>query len=152
MRFATMSHENFNLQQFFDNCTTVCTIETYDSAQGLHSAPHKIAKLLQFRAIDTHDLTKFKGCSVNSKMSILLQFCVIDTHDLAKWLLPEQQNVDFTTVSRHPHVRFYEMLATCTAKIAFSFARSTSTRTMLRKGCISASIFRTTAPSHLFIQ
>ena len=65
--------------------------------------------LLQFRAIDTHDVTKGlqseaqefqfyysfvrttrtilrKGCSVNSKRSILLRFRAIDRYDFTKGL------------------------------------------------------------------
>ena len=69
----------------------------------------KIAILLQFRAIDTHDLTKGlhpakpksqfyysfarstrtilrKGSSGSGKIAILLQFRAIDTHDLTRGL------------------------------------------------------------------
>ena len=62
-----------------------------------------------------------KGCAQHPRITILPQFRAIDTHDLTKKLCREQQNVDFTTVSDDP-------------------------RTIPRKGCIFASIFRTRAP------
>ena len=111
-----------------------------------------------------------KGCAQHGKIAILLQFRAIDTYDLTKGLHSAQQDRNFTTVSRDRHVRSYETFTPSTARSSFysfyySFARSTrmilrkgcaqrrkiailarSTRTILRKGCISASIFRTMAP------
>ena len=108
------------------------------------SVNSKMSILIQFRAIDWHDLMKRlqrapqkkkyysfarstrtifrKGCSVPSKMPILLQFRAINRHDLTKGLQRAPQKIQF----------------------CYSFARST--RTILRTGRISASIFRTIAP------
>ena len=78
-------------------------------------------------------------------MSILLQFRAIDTYDLTKGFIQQVQNRQITTVSRDRRVRSYERVARAGKKLSnyYSFARST--RTILRKGCISASIFRTMA-------
>ena len=111
-----------------------------------------------------------KGCAQQPKITILPQFWTIHTHDLTKGLRGTQQNRNFTTVSRDRHARFYErvVLSTPESQFYLSFARSTRTilrrscaansknvdfttvsddpRTIPRKGCIFASIFRTRAP------
>ena len=86
-----------------------------------------------------------KGCSGSGKIAILLQFRAMDTYDLTKGLLGLRHDRNFTTVSRDGHVRSYERVARAPAgsQLYYSFARST--RTILREGCISASIFRTMA-------
>ena len=99
------------------------------------SGSGKIAILLQFRAIDTYDLTKGfirvrqdrnfttdsrdrhvryilrKGSSGSGKIAILLQFRAIDTYDLTKRFIRLRQDRNFTTVSRDRHVRSYERVA-----------------------------------------
>ena len=112
-----------------------------------------------------------KGCAQHRKIAILLQFRAIDTRDLTKGFIGQNQNRNFTTVSCDRHARSYERVAPSKTKIAillqfsatdthdltkglhpakpksqfyYSFVRST--RTILREGCISASIFRTMAP------
>ena len=116
-----------------------------------------------------------KGCTQHRKIAILLQFRAIDTHDLTKGFAQQVQNRQITTVWRDRRVRSYERDAPAGKKSLnyYSFARSTrtilqkvaragkklsnyysfarSTRTILRKGCISASIFRTmAAPPYYF--
>ena len=86
-----------------------------------------------------------KGRSVNSKMSILLQFRAIDTYDLTKEFIGLRQDRNFTTVSRDRHVRSYERVHRAPARSQFYYSFARSTRTILREGCISASIFRTMA-------
>ena len=94
----------------------------------------KIAILLQFRAINTHDLTKGshraparsqfyysfgrstrtilrKGSSGTRKIAILLQFRAINTHDLTKGFIGHPQDRNFTTVSGDRHARSYERVA-----------------------------------------
>ena len=69
------------------------------------------------------------------QISMLLQFRAIDTHDLTKGFHPAPENFNFTTVSCDRRARSYERVAPSTARSQFyySFARSTSTS--LRKGC-----------------
>ena len=86
-----------------------------------------------------------KGRSVNSKMSILLQFRAINTYDLTKGFIGLRQDRNFTTVSRDRHVRSYERVHRAPARSQFYYSFARSTRTILREGCISASIFRTMA-------
>ena len=86
-----------------------------------------------------------KGCAQHRKIAISLQFRAIDTYDLTKGFIGLRQDRNFTTVSRDRHVRSYERVHRAGKKSSnyYSFARST--RTILREGCISASIFRTMA-------
>ena len=152
----------------------------------------KIAILLQFRAIDTLDLTKGlhsapqnrnfttvscdrharshervhpaqtksqfyysfvrstrsilrKGCTQHRKIAVLLQFRAIDTHDLTKGFIQHKRNRNFTTVSGDRHARSYERVHRAQTKSQFYYSFGRSTRTILREGCKSASIFRTMA-------
>ena len=86
-----------------------------------------------------------KGCTQHRKIAILPQFRAIDTYDLTKGFIGLRRDRNFTTVSRDRHARSYERVHPAPARLQFydSFARST--RTILREGCISASIFRTMA-------
>ena len=86
-----------------------------------------------------------KGSSSTNEIAILLQFRAIDTHDLTKGFIQHKRNRNFTTVSRDRHARSYERVHRAQTKSQFyrSFARST--RTILGEGCISANIFRTMA-------
>ena len=52
-----------------------------------------------------------KGCSGTGTIAILLQFRAIDTHDLTKGLLGHRHNRNFTTVSCDRHARSYERVA-----------------------------------------
>ena len=49
-----------------------------------------------------------KGCTQHRKIAILLQFRAIDTHDPTKGFIQHKRNRNFTTVSRDPHARSYE--------------------------------------------
>ena len=80
-----------------------------------------------------------------SKMPILPQFRAIGTHDLTKGLHSAPQNRNFTTVSRDRRARSYERVHRAQTKSQFYHSFARSTRTILREGCISASIFRTMA-------
>ena len=92
-------------------------IDAYDSTIRVAPTTTKLQFYYSFARLTRTSLRK--GCSVNSKISILLQFRAIDTHDLTKGLLRKQQNLDFTrdrrahftTVSRDRHVLSYERLA-----------------------------------------
>ena len=52
-----------------------------------------------------------KGCSGRCKIIKLLQSRAIDTHDLTKGFIGHRQDVDFTKVSRDRHVPSYEKVA-----------------------------------------
>ena len=71
-------------------------------------------------------------------MSILLQFRAIDTHNLTKGLLEQVTNRRITTVSCDRHVRSYERVAPSTARSQFYYSFARSTRTILRKGSSTA--------------
>ena len=86
-----------------------------------------------------------KGSSSKGKIAILPQFRAIDTHDLTKGFIEQRQNRNFTTVSCDRHARSYERVHRAKAKSQFYYSFVRSTRTILREGCISASIFRTMA-------
>ena len=70
-------------------------------------------------------------------MSILLQFRAIDTHDLTKGLHPAPPDRNFTTVSCDRHARSYERVHRAKAKSQFYHSFVRSTRTILRKGSSS---------------
>ena len=86
-----------------------------------------------------------KGSSGSGKIAILPQFRAIDAHDLTKGFIQLRQDRNFTTVSRDRHVRSYERVHPAPARSQFYYSFARSTRPILRKGCISASIFRTMA-------
>ena len=73
------------------------------------SSTNEIAILLQFRAIDTHDLTK--GFIQHKRNRNLTQFRAIDTHDLTKGFIQHKRNRNLTTVSCDRHARSYERVA-----------------------------------------
>ena len=120
------------------------------------SGTRKIAILLQFRVINTHDLTKGfighpqdrnfttvsgatrtilrKGSSGTRKIAILLQFRAINTHDLTKGFIGHPQDRNFTTVSGDQHARSYERVHRAPARSQFYYSFGRSTRTILRKG------------------
>ena len=75
------------------------------------------------------------GSTRHRKILILLQFRAIDTHDLTKGLHPAPENLNFTTVSCDRHARSYERVAPSTARSQFYYSFARSTRTILRKGC-----------------
>ena len=52
-----------------------------------------------------------KGSSGSRKIAILLQFRAIDTHDLTKGFIGQPQDRNFTTVSGDRHARSYERVA-----------------------------------------
>ena len=122
--------------------------------------------LLQFRAIDTYDLTKglhpappdrnfttvsrdrhvrsygFIGQVKNRQITTVSRDRHVRSYERVH---PAGKNRQITTVSRDRHARSYERVHPAGKKSSnyYSFARST--RTILREGCISASIFRTMA-------
>ena len=143
-------------------------IYTHNSTKGLHPAPPKCRFYYSF-ARSTRTILR-KGCTQHRQIAILLQFRAIDTYDLTKGFIQLRQDRNFTTVSRDRHVRSYERVHLQQVKNRqittvsrdrhvrsyervhragkkssnyYSFVRST--RTILREGCISASIFRTMA-------
>ena len=87
-----------------------------------------------------------KGCTQHRKIAILLQFRAIDTHDLTKGFIQHKRNRNFTTVSCNRHAQSHERVHPAQTKSQFYYSFVRSTRTILREGCISASIFRTMAP------
>ena len=127
MRFATMSHENFKcIQQLF----IFCCYSLHDQhvrfyARVLHSQRHTRLRNIYSFVRSTSTILR-KGCSVNSKMPILLQFCAIDTHDLAKCMVAPgtakcrfyfsfarstRRNMVAPQNSRYRHARCYERVA-----------------------------------------
>ena len=76
-----------------------------------------------------------KGCTQTHKIAILPQFRAIDTHDLTKGLHSAPQDRNFTTVSRDRHARSYERVALTSTRSQFYYNFARSTRTILRKGC-----------------
>ena len=52
-----------------------------------------------------------KGRTQHRKIAILLQFRAIDTHDLTKGFIGQVRNRNFTTVSGDRHARSYERVA-----------------------------------------
>ena len=75
-----------------------------------------------------------KGCTQHRKIAILPQFRAIDTHDLTKGFIEQRQDRNFTTVSRDRHARSYERVHRAKAKSQFYYSFVRSTRTILRKG------------------
>ena len=70
-----------------------------------------------------------EGCSGHVKIAILLQFRAIDTHETTRGLIREQQNRNITTVSCDRHARNHERVAPHISKSQYfySFVRSTRT-------------------------
>ena len=75
-----------------------------------------------------------KGSSGTRKIAILLQFRAIDTHDLTKGFIGHPQDRNFTTVSGDRHARSYERVHRAPARSQFYYSFGRSTRTILRKG------------------
>ena len=75
-----------------------------------------------------------KGCTQHPRIAILLQFRAIDTHDPTKGFIGLRQDRNFTTVSRDRHVQSCERVAPSTARSQFYHSFVRSTRTILRKG------------------
>ena len=142
-------------------------IGTHDLTKGLHSAPqnrnfttvscHRHARSYERVALSTAKSQFYysfvrstrtilrKGSSGTNEIAILPQFRAIDTHDLTKGFIGHKRNRNFTTVSRDRHARSYERVHRAQTKSQFYHSFARSTRTILREGCISASIFRTMA-------
>ena len=147
-------------------------IGTHDLTKGLHSAPQNRNSTTVSRdrhagsyervALSTAKSQFYysfvrstrsilrKGCTQHRKIAILLQFRAIDTHDLTKGFIQHKRNRNFTTVSCNRHARSHERVHPAQTKSQFDHSFVRSTRTILREGCISASIFRTMAapPPH----
>ena len=88
------------------------TIDTYDLTKGLvHPAGKKSSNYYSF-ARSTRTILR-NGCSVNNKMAILLQFRAIDIHDLTKGFIGHRQDRNFITVSRDRPWLIKEAETTC---------------------------------------
>ena len=72
-----------------------------------------------------------KGCTQHRKIAILPQFRAIDTHDLTKGFIEQRQNRNFTTVSCDRHARSYERVHRAKAKSQFYYSFVRSTRTIV---------------------
>ena len=79
-----------------------------------------------------------KGCTQHRKIAILLQFRAIDTHDPTKGFIKHKRNRNFTTVSCDRHARSYERVHPAKTKSQFYYSFARSTRTILRKGSSSS--------------
>ena len=86
-----------------------------------------------------------KGRTQHRKIAILLQFLAIDAHDLTKGFIQQVKSRQITTVSGDRHARSYERVHRAGKKSSNYHSFGRSTRTILREGCKSASIFRTMA-------
>ena len=75
-----------------------------------------------------------KGSSGTNEIAILPQFRAIDTHDLTKGFIGHKRNRNFTTVSCDRHARSYERVHRAQTKSQFYHSFARSTRTILRKG------------------
>ena len=75
-----------------------------------------------------------KGSSGTREIAILLQFRAINTHDLTKGFIGQVRNRNFTTVSGDQHARSYERVHRAGKKSQFYYSFGRSTRTILRKG------------------
>ena len=75
-----------------------------------------------------------KGCTQHREIAILLQFRAIDTHDLTKGFIGHKRNRNSTTVSCDRHARSYERVHRAQTKSQFYHSFARSTRTILRKG------------------
>ena len=142
-------------------------IGTQDLTKGLHSAPQnrnfttvlcdRHARSYEKVALSTAKSQFYysfvrstrtisrKGSSSTNEIAILLQFRAIDTHNLTKGFIQHKRNRNFTTVSCNRHARSHERVHPAQTKSQFDHSFVRSTRTILREGCISASIFRTMA-------
>ena len=71
-----------------------------------------------------------KGCTQHRKIAILLQFRAIDTHDPTKGFIQHKRNRNFTTVSCDRHARSYERVLQSTSPVLLcttKYYSSTST-------------------------
>ena len=78
-----------------------------------------------------------KGCTQHRKIAILLQFRAIDTHDLTKGFIQHKRNRNFTTVSCNRHAQSHEKVHPAQTKSQFYYSFVQSTRTISRKGSSS---------------
>ena len=78
-----------------------------------------------------------KGCTQHRKIAILLQFRAIDTHDLTKGFIQHKRNRNFTTVSCNRHAQSHERVHPAQTKSQFYYSFVQSTRTISRKGSSS---------------
>ena len=125
------------------NFTTVSGDQHARSYEKVHRAGTKSQFYYSFGR-STRTILR-KGSSGTRKIAILLQFRAIDTHDLTKGFIGQVRNRNFTTVSGDQHARSYERVHRAPARSQFYYSFGRSTRTILREGCKSASIFRTMA-------
>ena len=125
------------------NFTTVSRDRHARAYERVHRAGKKLSNYYSF-ARWTRTILR-KGSSGSGKIAILLQFRAIDTYDLTKGFIGQVKNCQITTVSCDRHARSYERVHRAQARSQFYYSFVRSTRTILREGCISASIFRTMA-------
>ena len=125
------------------NFTTVSRDRHVRSYERVHPAGTKSSNYYSFSR-STRTILR-KGCAQHRKIVILPQFRAIDAYDLTKGFIGQVKNRQIPPVSRDRHVRSYERVARAPARAQFYYSFVRSTRTILREGCISASIFRTMA-------
>ena len=91
------------------NFTTVSRDRHVRSYERVHRAPTRSQFYYSF-ARSTRTILR-EGSSGSGKIAILLQFRAIDTHDLTRGFIGLRQDRNFTTVSRDRHARSYERVA-----------------------------------------
>ena len=114
------------------NFTTVSGDQHARSYERVHRAGKKSQFYYSF-GWSTRTILR-KGSSGTRKIAILLQFRVINTLDLTKGFIGQVRNRNFTTVSGDQHARSYERVHRAPARSQFYYSFGRSTRTILRKG------------------
>ena len=114
------------------NFTTVSGDQHARSYETVYRAPARSQFYYSFGR-STRTILR-KGSSSSRKIAILLQFRVINTHDLTKGFIEQPQDRNFTTVSGDRHARSYERVHRAAARSQFYYSFGRSTRTILRKG------------------
>ena len=114
------------------NFTTVSGDQHARSYEKVHRAPARSQFYYSFGR-STRTILR-KGRTQHGKIAILLQFRVINTHDLTKGFIGHPQDRNFTTVSGDQHARSYERVHRAPARSQFYYSFGRSTRTILRKG------------------
>ena len=112
--------------------TTVSGARHARSYERVHPAPAESQFYHSFGR-STRTILR-KGRTQQGKIAILLQFRAINTHDLTKGFIGQVRNRNFTTVSGDRHARSYERGHRAGKKSQFYYSFGRSTRTILRKG------------------
>ena len=131
---ATTNSEQHQHQQNL-NFTTVSGDWHARSYERVHPAPAESQFYHSFGR-STRTILR-KGRTQHRKIAILLQFRAIDTHDLTKGFIGQVKNRQITTVSGDRHARSYERVHPAGKKSSNYHSFGRSTRTILRKGSSS---------------